>query len=541
MGAQLDTCSIAKNWPSVERDPDALGKATASSDRPLGDAVPVQAANGAGAKTAAVALTRNSVRRAPAGKAQAAALKPGGSERCSEGSAGGGTRAGRQRGSAFANVRDRCAFHLDANVQPNQRVVVIGDLHGMLHKVRSLWRLLVEVLGEKELLKCLVIFLGDYCDRGLYTRDLLSWLASLQRSREMEGARTVFLLGNHEFCLLSFLGVLPSPSDMLDELGQTWSDVENGYISRSEQSRWWGDPEEDKEILESMHLQGRRWAGSWYEKNYGSPATFESYGVSKGDRDGLLKAMPKEHVEFLRSCSWVHVENSELLGRCVFVHAGLEADGSEECEAQIERLQRRDPRHPQPPPLFGRDAVLHTPPQLARRGTTVISGHHGRVMFRTHRVILDSCCGEDRNPLAAVILPETLLIYSDGAIENRGASCVFAGRPAPQPARAAEERASVAGAAAGGGAHSPSPRAASPRVGSPRSSGSSGSPRSFRSGSPRSFRSSGSPRATRIAGGSPRSVRPSLARSEQLHRRRRPGGCGPGGSESVPVVAAVHS
>ena len=39
------------------------------------------------------------------------------------------------------------------------------------------------------------------------------------------------------------------------------------------------------------------------------------------------------------------------------MHAGLEADGSADCEAQLSRLRRRDPRQPQPEQLFGRDNV----------------------------------------------------------------------------------------------------------------------------------------------------------------------------------------
>jgi len=143
--------------------------------------------------------------------------------------------------------------------------------------------------------------------------------------------------------------------------------------------------------------------------------------------------MPQDHVDFLQGCPWVHIEESPLLGRIIFVHAGLEADGSDDCEVQLERLEQRDARHPQPEALFGREGVLHTPPQLARRGVTVISGHHGRVLFRTNRVILDSCCGDERNPLAALVLPETFLVLHDGTLDPKDAGSVFIGRSRPPP------------------------------------------------------------------------------------------------------------
>jgi len=313
---------------------------------------------------------------------------------------------------------------LDEAVAPEHRIVVVGDLHGMLHKVKKLWRTLEQGLGQKRLSGALVVFLGDYCDRGLYTKELLGWLANLNREREQQGARTIFLLGNHEFCLLGFLGLLPRPLGAEWSFQQTW-DRHDGSISRNERERWWGQSEECA-ILADVHLQGRRWGGSWYERSYGSAATFASYGAKRGDRMALLSAMPQDHLDFLQMCPWVHVEENALLGRCVFVHAGLAADGSEDCEDQIAKLRARDASDQQPLPLFGRDAVLHTPPQLARRGVTVISGHHGRVLLSPHRVVLDTCCGDERNPLTAMVLPEAVLVHDDGRLEKREASQVFA-------------------------------------------------------------------------------------------------------------------
>lgn len=317
--------------------------------------------------------------------------------------------------------------HLDQSVDVAHRIVVIGDLHGMIHKARSLWRSLEERMGKPALEASLVVFLGDYCDRGLHTKDLLSWLITLQKERDRKGARTIFLLGNHEFCLLAFLGLLPSPKADPDfRFRATWDHDAGISGSRHERERWWApQTSEDLPVLDDMHLQGRRWAGSWYEKSYGSASTFAAYGAEMGDRDSLIRNMPQEHQQFLADCPWVHIEDNPLLGRCVFVHAGLEADGTEDCEAQLQRLLARDARQQQPEPLFGRDGVLHTPPQLARMGTTVVSGHHGRVQLRAHRVILDNCSGDERNPLTALVLPDMLLIHHDGNVEPRDVGAVF--------------------------------------------------------------------------------------------------------------------
>eukprot|EP00746_Dinoflagellata_sp_MGD_P077548 gnl/MRDRNA2_/MRDRNA2_311022_c0_seq1.p1 gnl/MRDRNA2_/MRDRNA2_311022_c0~~gnl/MRDRNA2_/MRDRNA2_311022_c0_seq1.p1 ORF type:complete len:271 (+),score=34.18 gnl/MRDRNA2_/MRDRNA2_311022_c0_seq1:95-814(+) len=76
-------------------------------------------------------------------------------------------------------------------------------------------------------------------------------------------------------------------------------------------------------------------------------------------------------------------------------------------------------------PLFGRDSVIHCPPQLASKGVTVISGHHGRVMFRSHRIVLDSCSGTEGHPLQGLILPEGILVTHDGTVESRKLTTVF--------------------------------------------------------------------------------------------------------------------
>lgn len=306
--------------------------------------------------------------------------------------------------------------------------MVIGDLHGMVHKAKALWRMLEDTLGEQELLRSLVVFLGDYIDRGTYTKELLFWLADLQRNRSWKGGRTVCLLGNHEFCLLSFLGLLPAPGPEPDFAWRdTWDKVD-GIVKAKECDRWWGTAcQEERGELDNMHLQGRRWGGDVYARTYGSTSTFASYGVEFGDRALLKQRIPKEHINFLQNCPWVHIEDNPLVGRCVFVHAGLAADGTADGEEQLQRLQSRDARQQQPEALFGREGVLHSPPQMTRRETTVISGHHGKVLFKTNRIILDSCCGMDENPLAALILPETLLVYDTGVLEPRDPAVVFGG------------------------------------------------------------------------------------------------------------------
>lgn len=54
-----------------------------------------------------------------------------------------------------------------ANHKPIKRMVCIGDVHGNTKEFKALWKELLAELGENELRKAAVVFLGDLCDRGL--------------------------------------------------------------------------------------------------------------------------------------------------------------------------------------------------------------------------------------------------------------------------------------------------------------------------------------------------------------------------------------
>lgn len=77
------------------------------------------------------------------------------------------------------------------------KIIVIGDLHGQLTKAQSLWNNLTRELGKKELEnEYAVVFLGDYVDRGGQEKELIEWLIALRDSRPTDS--TYFLLGNHD-------------------------------------------------------------------------------------------------------------------------------------------------------------------------------------------------------------------------------------------------------------------------------------------------------------------------------------------------------
>ena len=83
---------------------------------------------------------------------------------------------------------------------------VIGDIHGCLNELHCLIEDLPLERGDS------LICLGDYIDRGPDSKGVVSYLLELQRiSPALE---FIFLKGNHEDMLLSFLGLPGQYGDM---------------------------------------------------------------------------------------------------------------------------------------------------------------------------------------------------------------------------------------------------------------------------------------------------------------------------------------
>ncbi|MBI3419548.1 MAG: metallophosphoesterase [Proteobacteria bacterium] len=79
-------------------------------------------------------------------------------------------------------------------IPPHLRLYVIGDIHGSLDLLEQLMDKIDEDRGNKNLM-VRKIFLGDYVDRGLYSREIIDYLIEMG---EDETPSPVFLMGNHE-------------------------------------------------------------------------------------------------------------------------------------------------------------------------------------------------------------------------------------------------------------------------------------------------------------------------------------------------------
>lgn len=162
-----------------------------------------------------------------------------------------------------------------AAVPPGVCVYAVGDIHGRADLLAEMQAMIADdaallTPGTGKIL----IYVGDYVDRGLDSRKVLDLLVG----RRIEDVQTIHLLGNHDAWLLSFL--------VDAKIGPTWL-------------------------------------------RYGGDATVHSYGVQVtaasddpyfyDKLQGQLRSrLPRSHLAFLRS-----LELSYETGDYLFVHAGV--------------------------------------------------------------------------------------------------------------------------------------------------------------------------------------------------------------------------
>ena len=175
-------------------------------------------------------------------------------------------------GKLFSRLRPRPES--DASAPDNMRLYIVGDVHG---RDDLLGDLMADIEADGRVhpdKHKIIIFLGDYVDRGLMSRQVIDRLTGPRP----EGFETVYLKGNHELAMLQFLGDA--------QFGRTW-------------------------------------------KYYGGLETLHSYGINEltlsddprdfeRARDRLVEVMPQAHRRFLETLS-VTAE----FGDYFFVHAGV--------------------------------------------------------------------------------------------------------------------------------------------------------------------------------------------------------------------------
>jgi len=155
-------------------------------------------------------------------------------------------------------------------------VYAIGDIHGRVDALEGLLAVIRADMGSgADAAQPLLIFLGDYVDRGPTSREVVDLVIKLQADRAFE---VIVLKGNHEEAILRFL--------QEPDFGPVWAD-------------------------------------------YGGLATLASYGVNPptgrtdlaawtAASEHLAQAMPKAHLDFYR-----RLDLMTTVGDYAFVHAGV--------------------------------------------------------------------------------------------------------------------------------------------------------------------------------------------------------------------------
>ena len=155
-------------------------------------------------------------------------------------------------------------------------IYAIGDVHGCYELLRDLLALIARDQAERTALgRPMLVFLGDYVDRGLQSAQVLEALTWLKRRPDLD---IRLLKGNHEQALLEFLDEPAGAAPWL-EFGGAETLAAYGVVP----------PRPDDRLIEFVRA-----------------------------RDELLDRMPAAHLSLLQS-----LELTVEAGDYAFVHAGV--------------------------------------------------------------------------------------------------------------------------------------------------------------------------------------------------------------------------
>ncbi|HXP30554.1 MAG TPA: metallophosphoesterase family protein [Stellaceae bacterium] len=176
---------------------------------------------------------------------------------------------------------------------PGTRVYAVGDIHGRIDLLREMNRLIRADAEERRARRNVLVYLGDYVDRGLESRAVID----LFLDAPLPGFETVHLRGNHEDIMVRFL-----------------ADISVGP--------------------------------NWFA--FGGLETLASYGVAPPEpmisvaelercQLELGRNLPRPHLKFLRRLRTSHCE-----GGYFYVHAGVRPGIALEAQSEDDLLWIRD-------------------------------------------------------------------------------------------------------------------------------------------------------------------------------------------------------
>lgn len=174
-------------------------------------------------------------------------------------------------------------------------IYAVGDIHGCLGLLRRMMRVILEDISSISPNEpAVLVFLGDYVDRGGQSRNVIDYLDALSQG----GFEVHHLKGNHEEAMLRFL---TDPSG-----GPSWA----------------------------IH------GGSQTLQSYGVAAPMIEAPVEAWEqaRQAFVAAVPATHLAFLQN-----LKLTVTIGSYLFVHAGLRPGVPIERQSEHDMLWIREP------------------------------------------------------------------------------------------------------------------------------------------------------------------------------------------------------
>lgn len=229
-------------------------------------------------------------------------------------------------------------------------VSFIGDVHG---QYAGLQKLIPQCEGH-------LIFMGDLIDRGPQSKEVVALVRELCASGQAS-----CILGNHEFALVSSLGLPDYGVSYKADFFAAWCQIYGGFQTLASYN--FGDPTMN-EIREEMY-------------------------------DDLV---------WMYELPWF-IQDSQSKYEYIAVHAGL--NSREPLDLQLKSLGHTQSWWNQqdmlPPSIYEHERAHQNPPDLPKN-TCVVSGHsvQRKVYLSPERILCDTSGGQNGSKLSAVIWPE---------------------------------------------------------------------------------------------------------------------------------------
>ena len=176
---------------------------------------------------------------------------------------------------------------------PGTRVYAVGDIHGRIDLLRKMNRLIRADAEERQAQRNVVVYLGDYVDRGFELRAVIDLFVN----EKLPGFETVHLKGNHEDIMVRFLNDI--------SVGPNWFAFGG---------------------LETLASYG-----------VAAPEPLTSVAELERCQRELGRNLPRPHLKFLRGLRTFHCE-----GGYFYVHAGVRPGIALEAQSEDDLLWIRD-------------------------------------------------------------------------------------------------------------------------------------------------------------------------------------------------------